>query len=43
VEVHYRAENPTDARIEIAPQPALMLLAVWGLCALFGGWWMTKH
>lgn len=43
VEVHYRRENPSDARVEIWPQPAIWVLLVWGGSALFAAIWIWKR
>lgn len=43
VEVRFRPEHPRDARVEIWPQPAIWMLAVWGGCALFGALWLARR
>ena len=42
VEVHYDPANPSVTRVEIAPQPAVLVLTVWGICALFGVFWLSR-
>jgi hypothetical protein len=42
VVVHYRAENPADARVEIDPHAAAWVLLIWGGCALFASWWSGR-